>query len=979
VKIQAKTKGGDVASQRSSVDPWARQLELARRRMVDQRGEELGSVVRPSASLAAGAPGEGAAEAGSVFDLAAVPAHAEVPALGGATGGGGDLARPDGVPASERVAAAPAAPLSAVPAPRVQRAAAAAPTEDEERVETLVVDDDASVVGVGQARKASLLAEIGRAACDEADRALREVGRDTNGCPQVQRWLSYYASRPAAHLERAIRRYAPETRTARDAREYVAPVAQRIGQGAAEWARTGRIPDDVPEELKRAALGGSVLAIAAAIGGVVGGLFSSVGRTIGGLFRKGQDRGGGGAGRAADPRVVQAQLGPGRALDGQARARMEAAFECDFSRVRVHTDVGATKLADQLRARAFTVGRDVAFGPEEYRPGTLAGDALLAHELAHVVQQGGGAVAAAAQEQPARGQAGAEAALEAEADVAAVDALRVLHGDRRAKKPRPRRMLQRLASPLRLQRCGDGRPSDQRAGTSLPTKSEQREVRAALNLPIAPERSAADASVGKGTAPGSEAANAGATEWAGTHHDKEPTAAALLADQKRAETKARLLQGVQARFNELLPGARETQKDATGVDIKRFEGAANAAKGVVRKKFGAWISGDASVGGRASTHDDFQFNAGQNLKSSFDRSAREHAGGFASAEARVHRLARYSTATSPSVAAQLAGTPLFYNIDRGDRGDPTTEAGFFQAEIVAPFVQAHRAELDLITQFLIAVTEPVTGVVFLPTSVPGGADAADESPNHAERVARWDSFTTAVHEFLHLLTHPVFSRVIGPTTNATEGFTELFTAEVLDGLPLEDATDDDSLRKQVEGDNQPRTVKLKRYETVASYAGFRAAAERARAALARRQGAAGAENAIRGAYFQGHVELLGLDPQGPPRAEGPLSEPGLVTVPDSVQSVAALAMASGVAAADLLRTNPGLTDARMQPPQRVSPLRLQVPGAREHVVIAQEGHVETREIIARVNGRKVDELDRANPGRNWATLAAGQRILIPKK
>src|SRR5205085_1959819 len=49
-----------------------------------------------------------------------------------------------------------------------------------------------------------------------------------------------------------------------------------------------------------------------------------------------------------------------------------------------------TQLASEYSARAFTVGTDIAFGRGEYRPGSLSGDLMIAHELAHVIQQKGG-------------------------------------------------------------------------------------------------------------------------------------------------------------------------------------------------------------------------------------------------------------------------------------------------------------------------------------------------------------------------------------------------------------------------------------------------------------------------------------------------------------------------------------------------------------------------------------------------------------
>ena len=71
---------------------------------------------------------------------------------------------------------------------------------------------------------------------------------------------------------------------------------------------------------------------------------------------------------------------------------MEGAFGADFSRVRVHSDGVAADIAPALGSHAFTFGEDIAFGPGRYAPHTGTGATLLAHELAHVVQQrrGGG-------------------------------------------------------------------------------------------------------------------------------------------------------------------------------------------------------------------------------------------------------------------------------------------------------------------------------------------------------------------------------------------------------------------------------------------------------------------------------------------------------------------------------------------------------------------------------------------------------------
>jgi hypothetical protein len=85
--------------------------------------------------------------------------------------------------------------------------------------------------------------------------------------------------------------------------------------------------------------------------------------------------------------VDAALRAPGHRLDERTRDFFEVRFGHDFGQVRVHTDAGAVRSADALNARAFTVGHDVVFGRNAYVPESESGRFLLAHELAHVVQQ----------------------------------------------------------------------------------------------------------------------------------------------------------------------------------------------------------------------------------------------------------------------------------------------------------------------------------------------------------------------------------------------------------------------------------------------------------------------------------------------------------------------------------------------------------------------------------------------------------------
>ena len=84
----------------------------------------------------------------------------------------------------------------------------------------------------------------------------------------------------------------------------------------------------------------------------------------------------------------------GTPLPRFVRQDFERRFQHDFSQVRVHTGEGPATVAKQLRAKAFTLGRDVVFGQGRFQPETDSGKRLLAHELTHVVQQRGAPLAA---------------------------------------------------------------------------------------------------------------------------------------------------------------------------------------------------------------------------------------------------------------------------------------------------------------------------------------------------------------------------------------------------------------------------------------------------------------------------------------------------------------------------------------------------------------------------------------------------------
>lgn len=97
------------------------------------------------------------------------------------------------------------------------------------------------------------------------------------------------------------------------------------------------------------------------------------------------------SGHRATSAEVQTRTGGGVPLPEDVRRKMERAFGADFSEVRIHEADGA---ATAVGAKAFTQGSEIHFAPGEYDPGSTLGLELLGHELAHVVQQAQGRVAA---------------------------------------------------------------------------------------------------------------------------------------------------------------------------------------------------------------------------------------------------------------------------------------------------------------------------------------------------------------------------------------------------------------------------------------------------------------------------------------------------------------------------------------------------------------------------------------------------------
>ncbi len=87
------------------------------------------------------------------------------------------------------------------------------------------------------------------------------------------------------------------------------------------------------------------------------------------------------------PIVHEVLRSPGSPLDPATRAFFEPRFGRDLSEIRLHADSTSAESAQAVHALAYTLGPNIVFGSGQYAPATPPGRKLLAHELAHTIQQ----------------------------------------------------------------------------------------------------------------------------------------------------------------------------------------------------------------------------------------------------------------------------------------------------------------------------------------------------------------------------------------------------------------------------------------------------------------------------------------------------------------------------------------------------------------------------------------------------------------
>ena len=241
-------------------------------------------------------------------------------------------------------AAAPARQAKA-PGPAATTAAVISRSSPSQAIS--VIREDGLPLAEGQITRSRFMADLAASVRAAADEELAPVGRTAADCPYIDYWLNYYKTKPPDQIEAAIWRYARPAKT--NSESLMTAVVERARAAIRQWRSGG----PASPGLLRPGLDGLAL---------------------------------GGAGVLDDV----ARLGGGAPLEAEVRARMEALFERRLGAVRIHEDDAGNRLASEASAYAVTFGNDIAFASGRYQPGTIGGDALIAHELAHTHQQSAG-------------------------------------------------------------------------------------------------------------------------------------------------------------------------------------------------------------------------------------------------------------------------------------------------------------------------------------------------------------------------------------------------------------------------------------------------------------------------------------------------------------------------------------------------------------------------------------------------------------
>jgi hypothetical protein len=387
-------------------------------------------------------------------------------------------------------------------------------------------------------------------------------------------------------------------------------------------------------------------------------------------------------------------------------------------------------------------------------------------------------------------------------------------------------------------------------------------------------------------------------------------------------------------------------------------GIANQAQAAIVADFGAWITGGVRGPGQQPSSS-VALVGNTNVFDGSDRGTRQVLLGQ-NDEHYAFEVIKWTALNHPPCRDALAA-------HHWDSSTDPEAWPFLQNDVLLPYLRFGGNQAWFTDYHTYMVNEEMPGKVFF-TTVTRPEDHGGDN-DKADRAKRWELYAKSVHELMHGCAHPRFLAAMQHRVVMSEGFTEYFANQAIaPRMAAAAAGQDEALRNAVEGGAFTLDAALiPPYVIPAAYA----AHVNEVTAIVARMG----EKGVRAAFFQGHVEFLGLAPDG---TEGPDLAPShgaqTLRVPAGVTTFAELAIATGVGEGDLRAANLGATE----------PLggSLVMPGCREHIVVSSPGTpdtAESRKQIAAQHGVDQNALIRANPARGngaWV-LAANDRVLVP--
>jgi hypothetical protein len=404
----------------------------------------------------------------------------------------------------------------------------------------------------------------------------------------------------------------------------------------------------------------------------------------------------------------------------------------------------------------------------------------------------------------------------------------------------------------------------------------------------------------------------------------------------------------------------KSKRQAPVLPMASLQGAADAAKRVVDEAFGDWRAqavlppkkqpDPTGPGGKITLRDS---------SSDADRQTKDTI-------ISARRMAEYLALQDKWAQDLMKAHDFEPNYARA-----TADERRFFKDLMDRFVELDTRLLYECDRLGYNLARPGSGKIFvLPFAE--GWDGRDETDGPAMQ-KKYDVFKHVIHEYIHLLEHPLITPITSQNITVCEGLCEWLTCQVISGLALDDTaigTADYIKREQKLKDivqtieradilqNYPGRAQalgkyLRQYKPAANYAGFVESVEKVAAICG--------DNGLRAAYFQGHLEYLGLSWAGYWLDGAEMASDGTRSIPaprdDNLSNIDRLASAIDLPRALIMKYNPELVLSAGAVPKRFF-----LPGYHGHlaIVVGDDELAETWDQISAQHGVSVKRLREAN-------------------